>query len=72
MFDKLTISHSAYRHFCEEYAAGKYDNQRKGQALYNYFQFHKLNVDDNPLFHQLYESDGKETTELFKLIAEFY
>lgn len=72
---KTSIEYKAYEEFKKLQAAGKFHNQRLGQAFYNHFNLHKSTVLKDQLdrlyLFKLYQLDGKEAEDLIFQIFQF-
>lgn len=62
----LEIEMAAYDEFLVQWNQGAFQQQRLGQAFYNFFNLHK--VTDQTLLTSLYEADGKKATALISRI----
>lgn len=65
---KLEIEHAAYNDFLSLWCQGKFNQQRFGQAFYNYFQLHKL--DDQSYLSGLHTADGKKARAVISRLFE--
>lgn len=64
----LDIERAAYDEFLTLWGRGEFEEQRLGQAFYNYFHLHKLT--DQAVLHGLYEVDGKKAMALISRVVQ--
>ncbi|MBD9463936.1 hypothetical protein [Pseudomonas sp. Pdm06] len=62
----LEIEKAAYDEFLIQWNQGAFQQQRLGQAFYNFFNLHKLT--DQTLLTGVYEADGQKATGLISRI----
>jgi len=64
----LVIEMAAYDEFLVRWNQGIFQQQRLGQAFYNFHGLHRLA--DQTLLRALYEADGKKATALISQVFE--
>ncbi|WP_207283111.1 hypothetical protein [Pseudomonas sp. FW300-N2F2] len=65
---KPEIEYAAYNEFLSLWGQGRFDQQRFGQAFYNYFRLQKLG--DQSYLSGLYEADGKKAQAVILRLFE--
>ena len=63
----LEIESAAYEEFLKLWHQGVFENQRLGQAFYNYFRLHSLT--DQASLYGLYEANGEKA---MAIISRFF
>jgi len=66
---QMEIERRAHHQFLDDRRKGKFDNQRLGQAFYNYFSLHKLS--DQSKLRNLYEKDGQDAQKIIGEVFRF-
>lgn len=64
--DALELESARYEEFRALWMQAAFEEQRLGQAFYNYFKLHKLKRQFH--LHELYEADGEKALALIQRI----